>query len=281
MLGLSTPAQQDSQLFSQSSDGAGAGSEPFQVQGKTAEKPGAVYAKTQGLEQLDGHVSCAMCPVPGSIVAVRTGITVVTEKPHKPRWWRRALPVPGLPRGQLMPQAAGSKPPPLFTISNPTSCFGGTDLSHLGSLAVRLPGLSRGHRSLPRAMENFYDFLTFIQLFGSKKGAGRRAQTCLCINSRDRAGGWSCWRRVPAGTLPTKLGVPAPTGTQSHPNADANILAFFKKNNNTEKIPLPSHRMAARDVLAHKQGPWGWCWPGLGPRHGSHAGTQGRAGIYG
>lgn len=237
MLGLSTPAQQESQLFPRAVTEPVQAASPSRCRGRPAEKPGSVYAKNQGLEQLDGHVSCAMCPVPGSIVAVRTGIRVVTEKPHKPRW--RVLPVPGLPQGQLMPQAAGSKPPPLFTISNPTSCFGGADLPRLGSLAVRLPGLSRGHRSLPWAMENFYDFLTFIQLFGSEEGAGRRAQTCLCINSRDCAGGWSCRRRVPAGTLPTELGVPAPTGTQSHPHADANILAFFKKTTTLKKKNPP------------------------------------------
>ena len=67
-------------------------------------------------------------PSPGSIMPVRADITVLTETPRKPRR-QRVLPVPvqGLPQSWLMPQAAGSKPPPLFTISNPTPCFSGAD----------------------------------------------------------------------------------------------------------------------------------------------------------
>lgn len=46
---------------------------------------------------------------------------------------------------------------------------------HLGSLAVGTAwplAQSLLAPSLPRAMENFYDFLTFLQLFGSEEGAG-------------------------------------------------------------------------------------------------------------
>lgn len=179
-----------------------------------------------------------------------------------------------------MPWAARSKSPPLFTTSNPTPCFFWGRPPHLRSLTVGLPGPSRGHRSLPRAMENFYDSLTFIQLFGSEEGARRRAQTCLCINSGDRAGGWSHRCRVAAGALPTEPGVPSPAGTQAQcprlgdpepAPRGRKYFGFVQKNNNTKKKkeinpppPSPSHPMAARDVLAHKQGVWGWRWPGQG-----------------
>lgn len=46
---------------------------------------------------------------------------------------------------------------------------------HLGSLPVgtaRPLAQSLLAPSLPRAMENFCDFLTFLQLFGSEEGAG-------------------------------------------------------------------------------------------------------------
>lgn len=44
---------------------------------------------------------------------------------------------------------------------------------HVGSVGTARP-LARSllAPSLPRAMENFGDFLTFLQLFGSEEGAG-------------------------------------------------------------------------------------------------------------
>lgn len=68
-----------------------------------------------------------------------------------------------------------SKPPLLFTISKPTPCFFWVWPLIWGRSLLALPGpfaQSLLAPSLPRAMENFCDFLTFLQLFGSEEGAG-------------------------------------------------------------------------------------------------------------
>jgi len=233
------------------------------------------------------RVPCVRCP--GSIVPARAGVVVLTKTPHEPRW-RWVLPVRHLLQGWLLPWAARSKSPPLFTISNPTPCFSGADPPCLGSLATGLPNPSRGHRFLPRAMENIYDFLTFIQLFGSKKRARHHAQTCLCINSGDCAGGagaasagrqWgpSLPSRVSPLLLGTQHGVPGSV-TQSPPDGDANILVLFKKKPPPLKQVAPPESSAGGTWCVGTQtGRVGTAIARLGTRHGSHAGRRGWVGI--